>query len=77
MQKSKVPTSQFQVFCDTFDTKAEAKIHEAKDKQKLQLTLKSEDGKSEQSISLYKEDAEMLASFIQNATYFLDNRNDK
>ena len=74
MEKSDQPTSQFQVFCDTYDMKAEAKIHKASGKQKLLFSITSEDGKTEQSISLYKEDAEMLASFIQNSTYYLENR---
>lgn len=74
MQKAKQPTSQFQVFCDTYDSEAQVKIHVADDKQKLLLTLGNGEDKT-QAISLYKEDAEMLASFIQNSTPYLENRN--
>lgn len=75
MEKAKQPTSQYQVFCDTFDMKGEVKIHQTDDgTQKLLLSLTSEDGEKTQSVSLFKEDAEMLASFIQNSTYYLENR---
>lgn len=81
MSKAKQPTSQYQVFCDTFDTKAEAKIHKAGGKQKLLLTIGNEDGSiikecSEASISLYREDIEMMIGFLQSALYFTENRNE-
>lgn len=76
MEKAKQPTSQYQVFCDTFDMKGEVKIHKTDDgTQKLLLSLTSEDEEKTQSVSLFKEDAEMLASFIQNSTPHLENRN--
>lgn len=78
MKKAKQPTSKFQVFCDTFDMKGEAEIHETEDgKAKLLISLTSEDGKVKQSLSLYREDVEMLASFINSASYFIENRNNR
>lgn len=75
MEKAVQPTSQYQVFCDTFDMKGEVKIHRTDDgTQKLLLSLTSEDGNTEQSVSLYKEDAEMLAHFINTATPYLKMR---
>ena len=78
MEKAKQPTSQYQVFCDTFDMKGEVKIHRTDDgTQKLLLSLTSEDGKTEQSVSLFKEDAEMLAHFINKTTPYLKKRQPK
>lgn len=74
MEKSSVPTSRFQVFCDTFDMKGEAKIHKVNGDQKIELSLTSEDGEKKQSLSLYKEDAEMLAAFLASAATHLDKR---
>lgn len=67
MEKSTHPTSEFQVFCDTYDMKGQVRIHETDDGQKLLISLESEDGETKQSLSLFKEDAEMLAKFIQSS----------
>ncbi|QDP86066.1 hypothetical protein FNJ88_11100 [Chryseobacterium sp. SNU WT5] len=78
MQKAAQPTSQYQVFCDTFDMKGEVKIHKTDDgTQKLLLSLTSEDGEKTQSVSLFKEDAEMLAHFINKTTPYLKKRQPK
>lgn len=75
MEKSTHPTSQFEVFCDTYDMKAEVRIHQNEDGQKLHLSLESEDGEVKQSISLFQEDARMLADFIGSTLKYLNPRN--
>lgn len=67
MEKAKQPTSQYHVFCDTYDTQCKVEIDSTDDGWKLKITLKSEDGEKQQSISLFKEDVVMLRSFIQSA----------
>lgn len=77
MEKSKTPTSQYQVFCDTYDMKCEVKIHLTDEgEQKLHLSLnKVTDASDKLSLSLYAEDVKMLVSFLEAALPKLDNRN--
>lgn len=65
MEKSEIPTSQFKVFCDYFDTSLEAKLHKTKeDETKLLLTMETEKGEKEISLSLYEEDVAALIGFL-------------
>lgn len=72
-KKSEVPTSVYNVFCDTFNTKVEAKIHQADDKDKLLLEVSNEEGEK-LSISLYHEDVVMLSAFLDSLSDYTDTR---
>lgn len=74
MQKSEVPTSRYQLFCDTFDTKLEVKIHlNDEGKQKLLISIETED-KEKKSISIYYEEVELLGAFLTTIKNYIDNR---
>ena len=70
MEKAKHPTSKYEVACDHFDTFATVGIHETEDGHKLRLSMISESGDKEVSISLFREDVEMLTRFLRGT---LDN----
>lgn len=76
MEKAKQPTSQYKVFCDTYDMECKVEIHTTDDGPKLKLTLESEDGSTKQSISLFAEDVSMMTGFIENTIPFLIERPD-
>lgn len=66
-------TSQIEVSCETFDTTATAKMHEAKEKRKLELSIKDKEG-HEMKLSLFKEDVRLFAEFIFNISEYLDKK---
>lgn len=79
MKKSKVPTSNYQVFCDTFDMKLSTKIHEAgsRKEHKILITMESEDGNDKLSVSLFKEDVSALISVLTSLNQNVEPRNFK
>lgn len=78
MKKSTVPTSTYQLFCDTFDTKLEAKMHEVDGKKKLLISIGSvEDSEERKSISIYAEEVNLLSQFLKEISYSTDYRLNK
>lgn len=71
MEKAQEPTSQYKVFCDTFDMIGTAKIDTDK---KLNISLESEDGKDKLSLSLFKEDVEIMAKFLKMVSRYVKPR---
>lgn len=70
MEKSNTPTTRHSVSCDTYDTTLSGQLHETENKeQKLHLKIKNEEG-VQLGVSLYQEDVEMLASFLNAVSMF-------
>lgn len=74
MEKAKHPTSNYKVACDHFDTFATAEIHQTEDGLKMKLTLESESGGEPLSISLFREDVEMMSRFMRNVAEYVNKR---
>ena len=85
MEKSKVPTSQYKVFCDTFDMELTAKIHQVDKKDgyggmiredKLLIEMQKESSEEKLSLSLYREDVQMMIGFLEAVKKHIDYRDE-
>lgn len=77
MKKAKHPTSKYEVACDHFDTFATAEIHQTDDGLKMKLSLRSEDPEKDPlSISLFREDVEIMTNFMRSTLDKVVKRND-
>ena len=65
MKQATHPTSQYNVSCDHFDTFGKVEIHQTDDGLKLKLSVESVDSDEPLSISLFKEDVEMMIAFMR------------
>lgn len=74
MKKALVPTSQYALFCDTFNTKLEVKIVQVDGVNKLQLSITSENNTNIQSVSIFKEEVKLLGNFLNTIEDFIRSR---
>ncbi len=81
IKKAKVPTSELSIYCDHFDSKVNISIHNPSGRQiKLLVEIGNIDTKTHtmtnnQSLSLYREDVEVLISSLNAMVGNLDRRN--
>ncbi len=73
MEKSTTPTTKHSVSCDTYDTTMDVTIHKTTGSQKVKITIGNESG-NELSLSLYKEDVDVLGVFLKTISHYLDKR---
>ena len=76
MEKSKVPTSSYEVLCDYFDTSLNAQFHITDEgEQKLIIFLGDVEDEEPAQISLYREDVEILANVLKAMAQGVERRN--
>lgn len=74
----KIPTSRYELFCGLFNTKFQIKIHKVDGDKKLLISIQSNEGDSRESISIFAEEVDILANFLQTIKkYVSENSLDK
>lgn len=67
-------TSEYEVACDVFDTKLNVSMHTTKEGQKKLLIKMSDKEGNKISLSLWRQDVQLLSQFIQQMSYNIEEK---
>lgn len=77
MVNYKIPSSRYEVYCGLYDTRFQSRLHQIDGETKIKLSIQSNYGNESKSISIYKDDLEMMIEFLQSIKQYVSERKEE